>query len=185
MSLGRKLPFALLKLELWRCWREHCGCEYASHFVDQDEGDGLYCRPAFETGSCYYYRGDRYYAGYTTNSFEVLGEVFFLTSFLALKQFWNRWPGFLQCDQVTTAEGDDVTTIAYSRPFAVREGLFRIALFAYILRIVNTARSSVKSLSALALYYICRYSSVSHSNAMSSMLSSLNTSPMSTSPSRK
>ena len=40
---------------------------------------------------------------------------------LRLKQFWNRWPGFLQCEQVTTAEGVDVTTIADSRPFAFRK----------------------------------------------------------------
>ena len=80
VSLGRKLPFALLTLELWRYWRERRGCYYAGHFVDQDEGDGLYCRPAFETDSRYY-RGDRYYAGYTTNFFEVLGEFFFPTSF--------------------------------------------------------------------------------------------------------
>ena len=80
VALGRKLPFALLKLELWRCCREHCGCYYARHFVNQDEGDGLYCRSAFETDSRYY-RGDRYYIGYTTNYFEVSGEVSFPTSF--------------------------------------------------------------------------------------------------------
>ena len=38
VSLGRKLPFTLLKLELWRCWRERCGCYYTGHFVDQDAG---------------------------------------------------------------------------------------------------------------------------------------------------
>ena len=64
----------------------------------------------------------------------------------------NRLPGFLQLEQVTTAEGVDVTTIAYSTPFAFREGPSYIALFAYILRIVITARSSVKSPSASALY---------------------------------
>ena len=74
VSLGRKLSFALLKLELWRCWREHCGCCYTGHFVDQDEGDGLCFSPAFEIDSRYS-RGDRYYAGYTTN-FEVLGGGF-------------------------------------------------------------------------------------------------------------
>ena len=103
---------------------------------------------------------------------------------LRLKQFWNRWPGVCQCEQVTTAEGIDVTTIADSRPLTFREGPFHIALFAYILRIVITARSSVKSSSASALYFICRHSSVSPSSTMSSMLSSLNTSPMSTNSSR-
>ena len=33
VSIGRKLPFALLKLELWRCWREHWGVYYAGDFV--------------------------------------------------------------------------------------------------------------------------------------------------------
>ena len=84
VSLGRKLPFALLKLELWRYWCERCGCYYAGHFVDQDGGDGLYCRPAFETDSRYY-RGDRYYAGYTTNSFEVSGEFLPRHLFLSFK----------------------------------------------------------------------------------------------------
>ena len=74
-----------------------------------------------------------------------------------------------------------MTTIADLRPFAFREGPFRIALFAYILRIVITARSSVKSSSASALYYICRYSSVSHFSTMSIVLSSFNTLPMSSS----
>ena len=64
------------------------------------------------------------------------------------KRIWNRWPGFLQCEQVTTAEGVNVTTMANSRPFAFREGPFRIALFAYIFRIVITARSIVKSSSS-------------------------------------
>ena len=44
--------------------------------------------------------------------------------------------------------------MADSRPSAFREGPFRIALFAYILRIVITARSSVKSSSASALYLV-------------------------------
>ena len=43
-----------------------------------------------------------------------------------------------------------------SRPFASREGPFRIALFSYMSRIVITARSSVKSSSALfgAVFYL-------------------------------
>ena len=80
VSLEPKLPFALLKLELWRCWCERCDCYYAGHFIDQNEGDGLYCRPAFETDSRYD-RGDRYYAGYTTKYLEVSGEVSSPTSF--------------------------------------------------------------------------------------------------------
>ena len=96
---------------------------------------------------------------------------------LRLKQFSDRWPGFLQFEQVTTAEGVDVFTIAYSRTFAFREGPFRIAHFAYILRIALSARSSVTSSSASALYIMCRYSSVSPSSTISSMLSSLNTIP--------
>ena len=129
--------------------------------------------------------GDRYYAGYTTISFECWGRFFTDIVPLRLKKFWNRWPDFLQCEQVTTAKGVDVTTIADPRPFAFREGPFRIAPFAYILRIVITARSSVKSSSASALYFICKYSSVSPSSTVASMLSSLNTSPISTSSSRK
>ena len=81
VSLGRKIPFALLKLELRRCWRKHYGCYCAGHLVDQDEGDGLCCRPAFETDSIRYYRGDWYFAGFTTILFGVLGEVFSPTSF--------------------------------------------------------------------------------------------------------
>ena len=119
VSLGRTLPFLLLKLELWRCWRKHCGCFFAGHFVEQDEGDGLCCRPAFETDNRYC-RVDRSYAGFATNSFEVLGEVFPDIIPLRLKQFWNRWPGFLPCEPITTAGGVDVTTIADSRPFARR-----------------------------------------------------------------
>ena len=86
---------------------------------------------------------------------------------LRLEQFWNRWFGFLQCEQVTTAEGVDATTIADSRPLAFREGPVHIALFPCILRIVITARSRVKLSSASALYFICRDSSVSPSSAMS------------------
>ena len=44
-----RVHLRLLNLDLWRCWREHCGCYYAGHFVDQDEGDGLCCRHVFET----------------------------------------------------------------------------------------------------------------------------------------
>ena len=69
------------------CRREHCGCYYAGHFVDQDEGDGLCGRPAFETDSRYY-RGDRYYAGYTTIFFRAAGGGFFPDIVpLRLKQF--------------------------------------------------------------------------------------------------
>ena len=39
-----------------------------------------------------------------------------------------RWPGILQCEQVTTAEGVDVTTIADSRPLAFHECPFCMAL---------------------------------------------------------
>ena len=77
----------------------------------------------------------------------------FLTRHRSLKftAILNPWPGVLQCEQVNTAEGVDVTAITESRPFAFREGPFRIALFAYIFRIVITVRSSVKSSSASAL----------------------------------
>ena len=68
---------------------------------------------------------------------------------LSFEQFWNRWPGFLQCEQITTAEGVDVTTIADSRPFAICEGPYCIALF------IITARSGVISSSASrAMYYL-------------------------------
>ena len=72
MSLGHELPFALLNVELWRCWRRRCGYYYVGHFVDRDKGDGFCCRPTCETDSSYY-RGDLCYAGYTTKCFEVLG----------------------------------------------------------------------------------------------------------------
>ena len=92
----------------------------------------------------HYYLGDLLYMRCTKIVLEVLGEVVAPTPFSCLKQFWNRYTVFLQCEQVTTAEGVDVTTIADSRPFALREGPFRISLFVYMLRIVVTARSSVK-----------------------------------------
>ena len=129
MSLGCELPFALLKLELWRCWREHCGCYYAGHFVDGDEGDGFCCRPDFETDSsrlsvlswrsvlCRLHH--KFSRGVGRGFFPGIVP-------LRLKQFSNRWPGFLQCERLTTAEGVDVTTTADSRPFAFREGPFRI-----------------------------------------------------------
>ena len=41
VSLGRKLPFALLNWDLWRCWRECCGCYYVGHLGDRDEGGGF------------------------------------------------------------------------------------------------------------------------------------------------
>ena len=53
----------------------------------------------------------------------------------------------------TTAESVEVTTMADSCPFAFRDGPFRIALFAYILRIITKARSRVKSPSASVLYF--------------------------------
>ena len=40
---------------------------------------------------------------------------------LRLKQFCNRWPCVWQCEHITTAEGDDVTTIADSRPLRVTQ----------------------------------------------------------------
>ena len=89
VSLGRKLQHALLNfLELWRCWRERCSCYNASHFVDGDEGDGFCCRPASETDNRYF-RGELCYAGYTTNLFGVLGEVFTRHRSLALKAFFE------------------------------------------------------------------------------------------------
>ena len=89
VSLGLELLFALLKLELWRCWHEHCGCCYAVRCVGQDEDDGLCCRSSFEIDTRYY-RGDRYYTGSTMILFEVLGEFFFPDIvLLRLKQFWN------------------------------------------------------------------------------------------------
>ena len=54
-----------------------------------------------------------------------------------LKQFCIRWPRFLQCEQVISAEGVDVTTIADLHPFAFCEGPLRITLLAYILRFVS------------------------------------------------
>ena len=95
--------------------------------------------------------------------------------------FRNRCLGLLQCEMVTTtAEGVEVNTIADSRPFVVGEFLLRIALFAYIFRIGITARPSVKSSTTSVPYLIRRYSSMSHSSTVSSMRSSLNISPMST-----
>ena len=86
--LGRKLPFALLNLELWRCWRERCGCYYAGHFVDGDDGDGFCCLPAFETNNRYY-RDDLCYAGHTTIFFEVFGEFYPRHGSLAFKSIFE------------------------------------------------------------------------------------------------
>ena len=131
-----------------------------------------------------YYRCDRYYAGYTTNYFEsVVWEDFSPTSLRCVQHiFWNRWPGFSQCGQIPTAEGDDVTNTADSRSFAFRDGPFRIALCAYIFRIVITAPSSVKSSSASAPYFFVQ---VFIRESFRYMLSSSNTSPMPISSSGK